>query len=80
MSAHDDAVERAAFAIFSEFISRASGTLRQKRGRDGRLMWDGDRPLAETPYEAASRRWLEAPELTRARFRQEAALALEAAA
>lgn len=80
MSAPQDMVERAAVAIYREFIAHAVGTLWQKRGHDGRRLYTPDgRPVVESHEEATLRRWQAAPERTRAQFRREAAAALEAA-
>ncbi|ESZ60671.1 hypothetical protein NL532_24215 [Mesorhizobium sp. C120A] len=79
MSLHPATVERAAFAIYTQFICGGYPT-RQMRDGNGRPATDLDgRPFMETPAEAAARRWLAAPELTRERFRNEAIAALEAA-
>lgn len=73
-------IERAAFAIFRTFIANAVGTCRPKRDADGNVIKDRfGKPVPETPDEAAARRWRDAPQLTRDRFRHEAAAALEAA-
>lgn len=66
-------IERAAFAIYRNFIAGAVGTCRVVRDEFGN-------EVRETPDDAALRRWLEAPELTRQRFRADAVAALEAAA
>lgn len=55
-------IESAAFAIYREFI------------RGG----EGYRHRSETPDEAARRRWQDMPELSRERFRAEAAACIAA--
>jgi hypothetical protein len=78
MSPNQATIERAAFAIYTQFIC-GGYPARQMRDGNGRPATDLDgRPFFETPQEAAARRWLAAPELTRERFRREAAAALEA--
>lgn len=79
MSLHPASVERAALAIYTQFIC-GGYPMRQVRDGMGRPATDHEgRPIMETQSEAAARRWLAAPELTRERFRREAAAALEAA-
>lgn len=78
MSLHPATIERAAFAIYTQFLC-GGYPVRQLRDGMGRPATDLDgRPFFETPAEAAARRWLAAPELTRERFRKEAAAALAA--
>lgn len=79
MSAHPATIERAALAIYTQFLC-GGFPVRQLRDNMGRPAFDHDgSPLFETSDEAAKRRWENAPELTRTRFRREAAAALEAA-
>lgn len=79
MSLHPETIERAALAIYTQFIC-GGYPMRQVRDGMGRPATDYDgRPIFETPAEAAARRWKAAPELTRERFRNEAIAALEAA-
>lgn len=65
-------IDAAAFAIFKTFIRNAQGTLRMKRDRLGQPVG------AETPDEAAERRWRDMPEVSRNRFRDEATAVLSA--
>lgn len=79
MSLHPATIERAAFAIYTQFL-RGGYPVRQLRDGNGRPVTDHDgRPIFETLEVAAARRWRAAPELTRERFRKDAIAALEAA-
>lgn len=73
MSIHSDMIERCAFALFQTFIKNAVGTCRPKRNSAGQVTG------SETLDEAAQRRWRQMPELSRERFRVEAAAVLAAA-
>lgn len=71
-------IDRGAFAIYKTFIRNAVGTSWQKRDGQGRKLFTADgKPYLETPDEAAERRWRMMPELSRQRFRDEAAAMLE---
>jgi hypothetical protein len=79
MSLHPATLERAAQAIYAQFLC-GGYPVRQVRDGMGRPATDHDgRPIFETPAEAAARRWEAMPELSRERFRKEAAAALEVA-
>lgn len=68
-----EAIEAAAFAIYSTFIRGAHGTQKPVFNEKG------ERIGIETPEQACERRWRDMPELQRQRFRDEAIAALSAA-
>ena len=73
-------VERAAYAIYCEFIRGAVGTIMPMRDENGVILKDSNgRPIPETPEAAMRRRWERAPDETRESFRREATAALMAA-
>jgi hypothetical protein len=75
-----DPIELAAKAIYRQFIAGGVGTCQYKRDTEGNLVKDRFGGwVKETPDEAVERRWAVMPELTRHRFRLEAAAALESA-
>lgn len=73
----DPMVERAAKAIYFEFIRK--GPLQQRQDQQGNPIFIGGMPDYETPEECLERRWYWLSDVARDRWRAEANAALEAA-
>lgn len=73
-------IERAAKAIYSQFVAHGIGTCQWLRDDGGNIVKDRfGASVRETPAQAVERRWAQMPEASRHRFRHEAVAALEAA-